>query len=134
MLNRNLFILSIGQIFSFTSPVVSVLLSGIIGAGMTNINYLATLPTALMIVGTAVGSLFASKIMKMKGRKFGFSLAAIINSIFSLVCAYAVLINSFNLFCLSNLAIGLSVSFAQQYRFAATESVETSNNYKLQCR
>ena len=127
MLNRNLFILSIGQIFSFTSPVVSVLLSGIIGAGMTDINYLATLPTALMIVGTAVGSLFASKIMKMKGRKFGFSLAAIINSIFSLVCAYAVLINSFNLFCLSNLAIGLSVSFAQQYRFAATESVETSN-------
>ena len=127
MLNRNLFILSIGQIFSFTSPVVSVLLSGIIGAGMTNINYLATLPTALMIVGTAVGSLFASKIMKMKGRKFGFSLASIINSFFSLICAYAVLINSFNLFCIGNLAIGLSAAFAQQYRFAATESVETSN-------
>ena len=127
MLNRNLFILSIGQIFSFTSPVVSVLLSGIIGAGMTNINYLATLPTALMIVGTAVGSLFASKIMKIKGRKFGFSLASIINSFFSLICAYAVLINSFNLFCIGNLAIGLSVAFAQQYRFAATESVETSN-------
>ena len=127
MLNKNLFILSVGQIFSFTSPVVSVLLSGIIGAGMTNINYLATLPTALMIVGTAVGSLFASKIMKMKGRKFGFSLASIINSFFSLICAYAVLINSFNLFCMGNLAIGLSVAFAQQYRFAATESVETSN-------
>ena len=94
---------------------------------MTNINYLATLPTALMIVGTAVGSLFASKIMKMKGRKFGFSLASIINSFFSLICAYAVLINSFNLFCIGNLAIGLSVAFAQQYRFAATESVETSN-------
>ena len=127
MLNRNLFILSIGQIFSSTSPVVSVLLGGIIGAGMTNINYLATLPTALMIVGTAVGSLFASKIMKMKGRKFGFSLASIINSFFSLICAYAVLINSFNLFCIGNLAIGLSVAFAQQYRFAATESVEASN-------
>ena len=127
MLIRNLFILSIGQIFSFTSPDVSVLLSGIMGAGMTIINYLATLPTALMIVGTAVGSLFASKIMKMKGRKFGFSLASIINSFFSLICAYAVLINSFNLFCIGNLAIGLSVAFAQQYRFAATESVETSN-------
>jgi len=127
VLNKNLFILSVGQIFSFTSPVVSVLLSGIIGAGMTNINYLATLPTALMIVGTAVGSLFASKIMKMKGRKFGFSLASIINSLFSLVCAYAVYINSFGLFCMGNLAIGLSVSFAQQYRFAATECVDTAN-------
>ena len=80
-----------------------------------------------MIVGTAVGSLIASKIMKMKGRKFGFSLASIINSFFSLICAYAVLINSFGLFCIGNLAIGLSVSFAQQYRFAATESVASSN-------
>ena len=85
MLNKNLFILSVGQIFSFTSPVVSVLLSGIIGSAMTDINYLATLPTALMIVGTAFGSLIASKIMKMKGRKFGFSLASIINSVFSLL-------------------------------------------------
>ena len=127
MLNKNLFILSVGQIFSFTSPVVSVLLSGIIGSSMTDINYLATLPTALMIVGTAFGSLIASKIMKMKGRKFGFSLAAIINSLFSLFCAYAILINSFELFCLGNLIIGLSVAFAQQYRFAATESVEKSN-------
>ena len=127
MINRNLFILSVGQIFSFTSPVVSVLLSGIIGSAMTEINYLATLPTALMIVGTAFGSLIASKIMKMKGRRFGFSLAAIINSLFSLFCAYAILINSFSFFCLGNLIIGLSVAFAQQYRFAATESVEKSN-------
>ena len=99
MINRNLFILSVGQIFSFTSPVVSVLLSGIIGSSMTNINYLATLPTALMIVGTAFGSIIASKIMKIYGRKFGFSLAAIINSLFSLFCAYAILIDSFNFFC-----------------------------------
>ena len=127
MINRNLFILSVGQIFSFTSPVVSVLLSGIIGSAMTEINYLATLPTALMIVGTAFGSLIASKIMKIKGRKFGFSLAAIINSLFSLFCAYAILINSFVLFCLGNLIIGLSVAFAQQYRFAATESVLKAN-------
>ena len=127
MLNKNLFILSVGQIFSFTSPVVSVLLSGIIGSSMTDVNYLATLPTALMIVGTAFGSLIASKIMKMKGRKFGFSLASIINSLFSLFCAYAILINSFELFCLGNLIIGLSVAFAQQYRFAASESVEKSN-------
>lgn len=127
MINRNLVILSIGQVFSFTSPVVSVLLSGIIGASMTNINYLATLPTAMMIVGTAIGSLIASKIMKVKGRRFGFSLASIINSIFSLICAYAIFIDNFTIFCLSNLTIGLSISFAQQYRFAASESVNPSN-------
>ena len=127
MINRNLFILSVGQIFSFTSPVVSILLSGIIGSSMTNINYLATLPTALMIVGTAFGSIIASKIMKIYGRKFGFSLAAIINSLFSLFCAYAILIDSFIFFCFGNLIIGFSVAFAQQYRFAASESVLKTN-------
>ena len=75
MVNRNLFILSVGQIFSFTSPVVSVLLSGIIGSQLININYLATLPTAMMVVGVASSTLIASKIMSIKGRRYGFLLA-----------------------------------------------------------
>ena len=58
MSNKNLIIISIGQIFSFTSPVVAVLLGGIIGTQLIDNNYLVTLPTALMIVGTAAGSLF----------------------------------------------------------------------------
>ena len=127
MINRNLLILSVGQVFSFASPVVTVLLSGIIGSKLIDTDYLITLPTALMIVGTALGSIFASKIMKVKGRKFGFSFAAVLNSSSSLICAYAIGIESFLLFCVGNLAIGLSVAFAQQYRFAATESVQKNN-------
>ena len=100
MLNKNLIILSIGQVFSFTSPTVTVLLSGIIGSQLINIKYLATLPTALMIVGTAIGSLIASKIMEIKGRKFGFILSALINSIASLICAYSIFTLNFYLYCL----------------------------------
>ena len=72
MINRNLFILSIGQTFSFTAPVVNILLSGIIGSQLIDINYLATLPTAMMIVGVACSTLIASKIMSIKGRRYGF--------------------------------------------------------------
>ena len=75
MINRNLFILSIGQTFSFPAPVVNILLSGIIGSQLIEINYLATLPTAMMIVGVACSTLIASKIMSFKGRRYGFSLA-----------------------------------------------------------
>ena len=127
MFNKNLFIISIGQVFSFTSPVVAVLLGGIIGSKLIDNNYLVTLPTALMIVGTAVGSLFASKLMEIKGRRFGFSFASILNCLSTLVCAYAISVDSFLLFSLGNLSIGLSVSFAQQYRFAATESVKQND-------
>ena len=125
--NKNLLIISVGQVFSFTSPVVAVLLGGIIGSKLIDNYYLVTLPTALMIVGTAVGSLFASKLMEIKGRRFGFSFAAILNSFSSLICAYAISVDSFALFCIGNLSIGLSVSFAQQYRFAASESVKKND-------
>ena len=127
MLNRNLFILSIGQIFSFTSPTVTVFLSGIIGSKLINIQYLATFPTALMIVGSAIGAPIAARVMEIKGRKFGFILASLVNSFASLICAYALTISSFSIFCLGNLIIGLSVSFILQYRFAATELVQKHN-------
>lgn len=127
MLNKNLIILSIGQVFSFTSPTVTVLLSGIIGSQLINIKYLATLPTALMIVGTALGAPIASKIMEKKGRKFGFILSALINSIASLICAYSISILNFYLYCFANLFIGMSVSFILQYRFAVTELVQKEN-------
>ena len=127
MLNKNLLILCIGQIFSFTSPTVTVLLSGIIGSTLINIQYLATFPTALMIVGSAIGAPVAAKVMEIKGRKFGFILASLVNSFASLICAYALTISSFSIFCLGNLLIGLSVSFVLQYRFAATELVQKEN-------
>ena len=127
MLNKNLLILCIGQIFSFTSPTVTVLLSGIIGSTLINVQYLATFPTALMIVGSAIGAPIAAKIMEKNGRKFGFILASLVNSFASLICAYALTISSFSIFCLGNLFIGLSVSFILQYRFAATELVQKEN-------
>jgi len=127
MVNKNLFILSVGQIFSFTSPTVTVLLSGIIGSKLIHIQYLATFPTALMIVGSAIGAPLASKIMEIKGRKFGFIFSSLINTFASLLCAYAISISSFSFFCLGNIFIGLSVSFALQYRFAVTELVQKEN-------
>jgi len=127
MLNRNLFILSIGQIFSFTSPTVTVLLSGIIGSKLIDIQYLATFPTALMIVGSAIGAPIAAKVMEIKGRRFGFIFSSILNSSASLMCAYSLSFSSFTFFSLGNLLIGLSVSFILQYRFAATEMVHKEN-------
>jgi len=127
MFNRNLFILSIGQIFSSTSPVVNILLSGIIGSQLVKINYLATLPTAMLIVGTACSALIASKIMSLKGRRFGFALACLINSLSSLLCAFAIYDSNFIIYCFANCFIGFSQAFVLQYRFAASESVQKDN-------
>ena len=123
MFNRNLIILIFSQIFSFTVAPVTVLLSGIIASGMVDIKYIATLPTALTVVGAAIGSVFASYLMSIKGRKFGFIFSSLMNSLASLLASYAVFNNYFIIFCFANLILGLGLAFTAQYRFAAAESV-----------
>ena len=124
MFNRNLIVLSLAQIFSFTAAPITVFLSGIIGSTMINDKSFATLPAALMVVGTAIGSIFASYIMSIKGRKFGFMFATIITSLSALTASYSIYENIFFIYCFSNLFIGIGHAFVAQYRFAAAESVK----------
>ena len=57
MLNKNLVILSLSQIFSFTAAPITVFLSGIIGSQISPIKSLSTLPMSISVVGIAVLSL-----------------------------------------------------------------------------
>ena len=125
-MNKNLWIITASQIFSFTPAPVNVFLSGIIGSTLSPIKSLQTVPTSLMIVGIAVFSFFAAKIMSKIGRKAGFLYAAIFSSFSALLAAYAVLDKNFYLFCLACFFIGNGMSFTHQYRFAAAESVKRS--------
>ena len=125
-MNKNLWIITASQIFSFTPAPVNVFLSGIIGSTLSPIKSLQTLPTSLMIVGIAIFSFFAARIMNKIGRKVGFLYAAIFSSFSALLAAYAVLDENFYLFCLACFFIGNGMSFTHQYRFAAAESVKKS--------
>ena len=123
-MNKNLWVITASQIFSFTPAPVNVFLSGIIGSTLSPVKTLQTVPTSLMIVGVAVFSFFAAKIMSRIGRKAGFLYAALFSTLSVLLAAYAVWDKNFYLFCLSCFFIGNGMSFTHQYRFAAAESVE----------
>jgi len=125
-MNKNLWIITASQIFSFTPAPVNVFLSGIIGSTLSPVKSLQTVPTSLMIVGIAIFSFFAAKIMGKIGRKAGFLYAAVFSSFSSLLGAFAVWDKNFYLFCLACFFIGCGMSFTHQYRFAAAESVEKS--------
>ena len=125
-MNKNLFVLLLSQIFSFTAAPVTVFLSGIIGSQISSIKSLATLPVSISIIGIAIGSIIATKLMSLVGRKNGFIIASIGNSIFSILAAYSIFIQNFSLFCFANLLIGIGMAFTHQYRFAAAESVDKS--------
>ena len=123
-MNKNLWLLAFSQIFGFTAATVTIFLSGIVGSQLSPIKSLSTLPIALSVVGTAVFTIFASKIMSKIGRKLGFILASIGCSLFSLLAAYSISDQNFILFCFSSFLIGTSLAFTHQYRFAAAESVD----------
>jgi MFS family permease len=125
-MNKNLWIITASQIFSFTPAPVNVFLSGIIGSTLSPVKFLQTAPTTLMIVGVAIFSFFAAKIMSKIGRKAGFLYAALFSTLSVLLAAYAVWDKNFYLFCLACFFIGNGMSFTHQYRFAAAECVKKS--------
>ena len=86
-MNKNLFLLTLSQIFSFTAAPVTVFLSGIIGSQISSIKSLATLPMSISVVGIAVGAIVATKTMSLIGRKYGFIIASIGNTLFSILAA-----------------------------------------------
>ena len=123
-MNKNLSLLTVSQVFGFTANIITVFLSGIVGSQITSIKSLSTLPTALSVVGTAIFTILAAKIMGKIGRRLGFIFGALVSSATCLLATFAIIQQNFILFCISHLILGLGMAFAHQYRFAAAESVE----------
>ncbi len=123
-MNRNLFLLILSQVFGFTAATVTVFISGIIGSDLSSLKTLSTLPPSIYVVGTAAATIFAAKIMSIIGRRLGFIFASVAGSISCLIGAYAIMIESFFIFCFAKFILGATMAFTHQYRFAAAESVE----------
>ena len=123
-MNRNLSLLISSQVFAFTAATVTVFISGIIGSQLSPIKTLSTLPPSIYVVGTAAATIFAAKIMSIIGRRLGFVFSSVAGSISCLIGAYAIMIESFFIFCIAKFILGATMAFTHQYRFAAAESVE----------
>ncbi len=90
-MNKNLFLLTASNVFGFTAANVTVFLSGIIGAQLSSIKSLSTLPPSIYIVGIAISTIFAAKVMSIIGRRLGFVLASIASTVASLMAAYSII-------------------------------------------
>lgn len=120
---RTLLVLTPVQALAQSGVPIVVLLGGIIGTRLAPAAELATLPVALVVVGTALTTVPAALIMHRFGRKAGFLFGTTYACASGLVAAYAVHIESFWLFCAATFFVGSHNAFIQQYRFAVAESV-----------
>ena len=106
---------------STTSNVVLMSISALIGYELADDKSLATLPAALMWVGTALATVPASFLMRRIGRRFGFMTGATLGMIGAAIGATAVTQQSFELLCLAVTVIGGFNGFNFYFRFAGAE-------------
>ncbi len=119
---RNVFLLAVCQMLFGSGRMQIVATAPIIGYTFAADKALATLPAALVIVGTAITTFPASIYMARAGRKAGFILGTIFGTAGGLVCAAAVVAGDFWLLCLGTLLFGGFSGFGQHYRFAAADT------------
>ncbi|MEM7079263.1 MAG: MFS transporter [Pseudomonadota bacterium] len=123
--NRNLLLLFGCQVIFVAGTVVLVTIGGIVGHSLAPSPSLATLPVALMVVGTALATIPAALSMQRWGRKSGFLLGASLAALGAFAADRALAGESFVLFCAATGSIGASLGFSQHFRFAAAESVNS---------
>jgi MFS family permease len=128
MRSRNIPILGLSQVLCVSGVALLSLLGGLIGADLSPSPAWVTLPVSLVTVGVASSTIPAALLMGKIGRRAGFVASASLACLASLLAAYAVYQRSFVLFCIASFLIGINGAFAQQYRFAAAESVEAEHS------
>lgn len=118
----NVILLSLSQGLYLVSAVTSITFAGLVGQMLADNKLLATLPLAIMTVGTALSTVPMSMLMKRIGRRLGFMIGATSGAGAGAFAAYAITQGSFWLFCTALFFMGIYQATTQYYRFAAVES------------
>lgn len=120
---RNIALLSASQAIVGSNQAILMSVAALTGAGMIDDKSYATLPVTMMIVGTALATGPAAWLIHSWGRReaFIFGVAIVIPA--ALLAGFAAWLGLFWLFCFALAVIGATSAFANQYRFAAADSV-----------
>ncbi len=115
-------LLSVCWALATTGNVLLVSVSSLVGDQLADDKSLATLPAALMWIGTAAATVPASFLMRAVGRRLGFVIGALIGTTGATIAALAVYNQSFFALNVGIALIGAYNSFNYYYRFAAAET------------
>ncbi|MCF6302272.1 MAG: MFS transporter [Devosiaceae bacterium] len=120
---RNIVLLSFSQALNGSSQGIVMSVGALAGVILAPDPVFATLPTTVMITGLALTAIPATMIIDRLGPKHGFMVGTVLAFLGGLSASYAMAISSFVYFCIALAFVGAGAAFAQQYRFAAADSV-----------
>ena len=119
---RNVLVLAICQTLFGAGRTLLVATAALVALSFAEHKGLATLPAALVVVGTAAASYPASMLMRRVGRRAGFVIGSLIGGAGGVVCMIGIVEEDFWTFTIGNLIFGFFSGFAQLYRFAAADT------------
>lgn len=119
---RNVLILALCQALSMTIMTISMSVTALNGEELAPDKAWATVPLGLQALATMAATIPASQLMRWRGRRFGFTLGALIGMAGGAFGVLAILTHSFALLCVSNAFLGAMMGFGVFYRFAAADA------------
>lgn len=125
--NPTLLRLFFAQALYWSSAMIGITLTALIGLQLAPSNSLATLPLALLVLGNLLTVQPLSLYMQRRGRRPGLVLGTAFGIGGGLLSAYGIWLGDFWLFCLGALPIGSYQASAMYYRFAALEAVDQAH-------
>lgn len=121
---RNIPILALCQALFMSGTSLMVATTALVGYALADDKIYASLPFTLQLVATMLTSIPAGILMNKIGRKKTFLFATVLAMLGAAICAYAVVNNSFFLFTIGSILIGIFSGFANFYRFTAADIVD----------
>ena len=118
--------LLIAQAFNLIAAVLSVTVAAIVGLKLAPSQALATTPYGLQFLAMLLTTFIFSGLMKKMGRHTVFQFGCLCLFSAGLTGFFALQYEHFYLLCLSHFLLGLFISTANFYRFAASDRLEAS--------
>lgn len=120
---RNIGLLSVAQAIVGSNQAVLGAIASLTAIAMLEDKQFSTVPVTCMIIGTALATSPSAWIIHSWGRRQGFMLGAGLAIPGALLAALAAWLGNFWLFSAALAILGATAAFANQYRFAAADSV-----------
>ncbi|WP_437949643.1 MFS transporter [Sorangium sp. So ce296] len=117
----NTAVLLLCQVAGIAGVVSIQFVGSVVGERLAGDMRLATVPVAVLVLSSALGTWPASQLMRRFGRRPCFIAAALLSAGCLALAARGVETSDFALFCTAVLGVGLHGAFVQQYRFAILE-------------
>jgi len=124
-LPRYVYYLLVAQAFNLIAAVLSVTVSAIVGLELAPTQALATVPYGLQFLAMLLTTFIFSFLMKKFGRHVVFQFGCVCLFFAGVLGYLALQQQQFYLLCLSHFSLGLFISTANFYRFAASDRLAT---------